>query len=60
MTLLIPTGEIHMMMQTIRMITSSITSQKSMTGLARSPTLPRTVPKARQKKIMPRVLVPDR
>ena len=42
------------------MITSSITIQKSMTGLARGPTEPRQVPKVRQKKIMPSVLVPER
>ena len=41
------------------MITSSITIQKSMTGLARAPTEPRQVPKVRQKKMMPSVLVPD-
>lgn len=41
------------------MITSSITIQKSMTGLARAPMEPRQVPKVRQKKMIPRVLVPD-
>ena len=59
MTLAMPTGEIHMMRLTIFMMTSSITTKKSMTGLALFPTEPRTVPKVRQKKIIPKVLVPD-
>ena len=41
------------------MMTLSMTEKNSMTGLAREPREPRTVPKVRQKKMMPRVLVPD-
>ena len=33
-------------------------AKNSMTGLALEPREPRTVPKVRQKKMMPRVLVP--
>lgn len=40
-------------------MTSSMTLKKSMTGLALAPKDPSTVPKVRQKKMMPRVLVPD-
>ena len=54
-----PTGEIHMIRDTILMMTSSITTKKSMTGLALLPTDPRTVPKVRQKKMIPKVFVPD-
>ena len=42
-----------------RIITSSITVKKSITGFALFPTDPKTVPNVRQKNIMPRVLVPD-
>ena len=58
MTLLMPTGESHMMMPTILMITSSMTEKNWMTPLAFSPKDPRTVPNARQKKMIPRVFVP--
>ena len=58
MTLLMPTGEIHMMVLTILMITSSITAKNWMTPAAFSPRDPSTVPKAKQKNMIPRVLVP--
>ena len=58
-TLLIPTGEIHMIALTIFMITSSIILKKATTSSAFLPRDPRTVPNVRQKKMMPRVLVPD-
>merc|ERR1711887_263911 len=58
MTLLIPIGEIHMIPLTIFIITSSITLKKVMTDSALRPMDPRTVPKVRQKKMMPSVLVP--
>ena len=58
-TLLIPTGEIHMIALTIFMMTSSITLKKSTTSWAFFPRDPRTVPNVRQKKMMPSVLVPD-
>ena len=58
-TLLIPTGEIHMIALTIFMMTSSIILKKSMTSLAFFPRDPRTVPNVRQKKMMPKVFVPD-
>ena len=58
-TLLIPTGEIHIIALTIFMITSSMILKKSMTSWAFFPRDPRTVPNVRQKKMMPKVLVPD-
>ena len=58
-TLLIPTGEIHMIALTIFMMTSSITLKKSTTSWAFFPRDPRTVPNVRQKKMIPSVLVPD-
>ena len=73
MTLLMPMGEIHMMPLTIFMITSSMTwvsifrerlkriastLKKVMTDSALRPMEPRTVPNVRQKKMIPRVLVP--
>ena len=58
MTLLMPMGEIHMMPLTIFMITSSMTLKKVMTDSAFRPMEPRTVPNVRQKKMIPRVLVP--
>ena len=58
-TLLIPTGEIHMIALTIFMMTSSMILKKSMTSLAFFPRDPRTVPNVRQKKMMPKVFVPD-
>ena len=58
-TLLIPTGEIHMMALTIFMMTSSMILKKSTTSWAFFPRDPRTVPNVRQKKMMPSVLVPD-
>ena len=58
-TLLMPTGEIHMIPLTIFMMTSSMILKKLMTGSALRPIEPRTVPKVRQKKMMPKVFVPD-
>ena len=40
-------------------MTSSMTTKKSMTVFPAFPRDPRTVPNARQKKIIPRVFVPD-
>ena len=43
------------------MMTSSMTAKKLMTTAAFFPPMePRTVPNVRQKKMMPRVLVPER
>jgi hypothetical protein len=46
-------------MMNIESYTSSITLKKSVTGAALLPRDPSTVPKVRQKKMIPRVLVPD-
>ena len=54
-----PIGEIHMMPLTIFIMTSSMILKKLITGSALRPIEPRTVPKVRQKNMMPRVLVPD-
>ena len=58
MTLLMPMGESHMMMPTILMMTSSMTEKNLITPSAFSPSDPRTVPNAKQKKMIPSVFVP--
>ena len=58
-TLLIPTGEIHIIAFTIFMMTLSMILKKSTTSWAFFPRDPRTVPNVRQKKMIPKVLVPD-
>lgn len=48
----------HITVETIRMMTSNTALKKSMTTWPFSPSVPRNVPKTRQKKTMPRVFVP--
>ena len=50
----------HMIPYTIFMMASSMTWKTSMTGRPRFPKDPRTVPKVKQKKMIPNVLVPER
>lgn len=58
-TLLIPNGVNHMTPVTIFIITSNMTVKKSIIALLLSPRVPNIVPNIKQKKTMPKVLVPD-
>lgn len=48
----------HITVETIRMMTSNTALKKSMTTWPFSPSVPRNVPKTRQKNTMPKVFVP--
>lgn len=48
----------HITVETIRIMTSNTALKKSMTTWPFSPSVPRNVPKTRQKKTMPKVFVP--
>lgn len=58
-TLPMPTGVNHMTPETIFIITSKMAWKKSITTWLLGPMVPRQLPKTRQKKTRPSVLVPD-
>lgn len=59
MTLLTPIGVNHITPVTIFMITSKMAWKKSITTWPLGPRVPKRLPKIRQKKTRPSVLVPD-